>query len=176
MVQSFGRTRGLGKGYDVGQVDAFLTRALGGSLTSAQVRSVGFDLVRGGYDVDEVDQALDRLEDQLAAAERTDERASLGERRFVGQITGQAQVLRARLARPHGDRFARASAWAPAYDVGDVDELCDLVADYFDGAQPLDVDTLRAAAFRARRGSRGYSEPAVDAFLDRVVAVMTRVG
>jgi DivIVA domain-containing protein len=173
--QSFGRVHGLGKGYDAGQVDAFFTRALGGSLTSVQVRSVGFDLVRGGYDVDEVDQALDRLEDQLAAAERTDERASLGERRFVSQITGQAQVLRARLARPHGDRFARAATWAPAYDVTDVDELCDLVADYFDGAQPLAVDTLRTAAFRARRGSRGYSETAVDAFLDRVVAVMTRV-
>jgi DivIVA domain-containing protein len=174
--QSFTRTRGLGKGYDVGQVDAFFTRALGGSLTSAQVRSVGFDLVRGGYDVDDVDKALDRLEDQLAAAERTDERASMGERRFVSQITGQAQVLRARLARPHGDRFARATPWAPAYDVTDVDELCDLVADYFDGAQPLAVDTLRAAVFRTRRGSRGYSEAAVDAFLDRVVAVMTRVG
>jgi DivIVA domain-containing protein len=173
--QSFGRVRGLGKGYDAGQVDAFFTRALGGSLTSAQVRSMGFDLVRGGYDVDEVDEALDRLEDQLAAAERTDERASLGERRFVSQITGQAQVLRARLARPHGDRFARATTWAPAYDITDVDELCDLVADYFDGAQPLAVDALRAAVFRSRRGSRGYSEAAVDAFLDRVVAVMTRV-
>jgi DivIVA domain-containing protein len=174
--QSFRRVRGLGKGYDVGQVDAFFTRALGGSLTAAQVRSVGFDLVRGGYEVDQVDTALDGLEDRLAAAERVDERASLGERRFVSQVTGQAQVLRARLARPHGDRFARATTWAPAYDVSDVDELCDLVADYFDGVQPLAVGTLRAAVFRSRRGSRGYSEAAVDAFLDRVVAVMTRVG
>jgi DivIVA domain-containing protein len=174
--QEFARVRGLGKGYDVGQVDTFFTRALGGSLTSAQVRSVGFDLVRGGYDVDEVDRVLDGLEDQLATAERTDERASLGERRFVSQVTGQAQVLRARLARQHGDRFARAASWAPAYDISDVDDLCDLVADYFDGAQALSVDALRSAVFRSRRGARGYAESAVDAFLDRVVAVMTRVG
>jgi DivIVA domain-containing protein len=174
--QEFPRVRGLGKGYDVGQVDAFFTRALGGSLTSVQVRTVGFDLVRGGYEVELVDAALDQLEDRLAASERVDERASLGERRFVSQVTGQAQVLRARLARPHGDRFARAATWEPAYDVSDVDELCDLVADYFDGAQPLAVGTLRSAVFRGRRGSRGYSEAAVDAFLDRVVAVMTRVG
>jgi DivIVA domain-containing protein len=40
----------------------------------------------------------------------------------------------------------------------------------------LAVGTLRSAVFRSRRGSRGYSEAAVDAFLDRVVAVMTRVG
>lgn len=174
--QSFDRVRGLGRGYDVAQVDTFLTRALGGSLTSDEVRSVGFDLVRGGYDVDQVDQALDRLEDDLVAGERDDEQASLGERRFVSRITSQAQVLRARLARPHGDRFARASAWAPAYDVTDVDELCDLVADYFDGVQPLTVSALRSAVFRSRRGARGYSEGAVDSFLDRVVSVMTRVG
>jgi DivIVA domain-containing protein len=173
--QSFSRVRGLARGYDVAQVDTFLTRALGGSLTAAQVRSVGFDLVRGGYEVDAVDQALDRLEDELAAGERRAEQASLGERRFVSQVTSQAQVLRARLARPHGDRFARATAWAPAYDVSDVDELCDLVADYFDGVQALSVDGLRSAVFRSRRGSRGYSEAAVDAFLDRVVAVITRV-
>jgi DivIVA domain-containing protein len=172
---SFARVRGLGRGYDVAQVDTFLTRALGGGITSAQVRSVGFDLVRGGYEVDAVDAALDRLEDQLSAAERQHEQAALGERRFVSQITSQAQVLRARLARPHGDRFARASTWAPAYDVTDVDELCDLVADYFDGVQPLTVDRLRSAVFRSRRGARGYSEGAVDAFIDRVIAVMTRV-
>jgi len=176
MHRSFTRVRGLGRGYDVAQVDTFLTRALGGSLTSAQVRSAGFDLVRGGYEVDEVDETLDRLEDQLASAERKDEQASLGERGFVSQITSQAQVLRARVARPHGDRFARATTWAPAYDVTDVDELCDLVADYFDGVQALTVDEMRSAVFRSRRGSRGYSESAVDAFLDRVVAVMTRVG
>lgn len=173
---SFRRVRGLGKGYDVSQVDAFLTRVLGGSVSAAQVRSVGFDLVRGGYEVDAVDQALDQLEDRLAVSERRDEQASLGDRRFVSQITSQAQVLRARLARPHGDRFARATTWAPAYDVTDVDELCDLVADYFDGVQPLTVDGLRSAVFRSRRGSRGYSESAVDGFLDRVVAVMSRVG
>jgi DivIVA domain-containing protein len=174
--QSFARVRGLGRGYDVGQVDTFLTRALGGALTAAEVRSAGFDLVRGGYDVDQVDQALDQLEDRLAAHERQDEQASLGERRFVSRITSQAQVLRARLARPHGDRFARGATWAPAYDVTDVDELCDLVADYFDGVQPLTVQALRSAVFRGRRGSRGYSEAAVDSFLDRVVAVMTQVG
>lgn len=174
--RSFTRVKGLGKGYDIAQVDTFLTRALGGSVTSAQVRSAGFDLVRGGYQVDAVDAALDRLEDQLAASERREEQVSLGERRFVSQVTSQAQVLRARLARPHGDRFARAATWASAYDVTDVDELCDLVADYFDGAQPLTIDQLRSAVFKTRRGSRGYSEAAVDSFLDRVVAVMSRVG
>lgn len=173
--ESFRRARGLARGYDVTQVDAFLTRALSGLVTAAQVRSIGFDLVRGGYLVDGVDQALDRLEDDLASAESQAERTNLGERRFVSQVTSQAQVLRARLSRPHGDRFARAAAWEPGYDVSDVDDLCDLVADYFDGAQPLTITQLRSAVFRSRRGSRGYSESAVDTFIDRVVAVISRV-
>ncbi|GMA85583.1 hypothetical protein GCM10025868_08330 [Angustibacter aerolatus] len=85
-------------------------------------------------------------------------------------------MLRARLARPHGDRFARGSFLAHAYDVEQVDELCDLVAEYFDGSAPLTVDRLRSAVFRTRRGGRGYSEDAVDRFLDRVVAIIGRVG
>ncbi|GAB3673887.1 DivIVA domain-containing protein [Angustibacter aerolatus] len=164
------------RGYAVGQVDAFLARALGTHLTAEQVRRAGFDLRLGGYDVEAVDAELDRLEDIAAGEERDQARTALGERKFVGDVTSQAQVLRARLARPHGDRFARGSFLAHAYDVEQVDELCDLVAEYFDGSAPLTVDQLRSAVFRTRRGGRGYSEDAVDRFLDRVVAIIGRVG
>nr|WP_284287572.1 DivIVA domain-containing protein [Angustibacter aerolatus] len=43
------------RGYAVGQVDAFLARALGTHLTAEQVRRAGFDLRLGGYDVEAVD-------------------------------------------------------------------------------------------------------------------------
>ena len=66
------------KGYDVEQVEAFLTRARsayedatrGPAMTSWHVRTVGFDLVRGGYDVEAVDAALDRIEDAFARREK----------------------------------------------------------------------------------------------------------
>ena len=172
----FPRVRLWSRGYAVGQVDAFVARALSGGLSAEQVRRAGFDLRFGGYQVEAVDEELDRIEDEAAIAERDRARALLGERTFVGEITTQAQVLRARLARPHGDRFARGSWGAHAYDVEQVDALCDEIAEYFDGSTALSVDQLRSAVFRTRRGQRGYSEDAVDRFVDRVVSIMTKVG
>ncbi|MGN6300267.1 MAG: DivIVA domain-containing protein [Angustibacter sp.] len=171
----FRKVGALGRGYDVGQVDAFIARALGGGVSSAEIRSVGFDLRLGGYQVSAVDAALDRLEDDALNAEREGDRRGLGERGFVRDVTAQAQVLRARLTRPHGDRFARGSMWERAYDVEQVDLLCDDIAEYFDGGTALSPDDLRSAVFATRRGARGYSERAVDRFVDRVVAVMGRV-
>jgi DivIVA domain-containing protein len=163
------------RGYDVGQVDAFLARALGHSLSAEAVRRVGFELRLGGYDVATVDAELDRLEDAAARAERDSARATLGERRFLQEVTGDAQAVRARLARAHGDRFARGAWGTRSYDVEQVDVLCDEVADYLDGHTALTVERLRSAVFRPRRGARGYSEEAVDGFVDRVVAIISRV-
>lgn len=175
VAQSFPRAARLARGYAPGQVDAFFTRVLGSRVGAAEARTVGFDLVRGGYQITLVDDALDRVEDDLARVERERARSELGERAYVSQVTGQAQVLRGRLARQHGDRFARAGGWNSGYDIGDVDHLCDQVADYFDGDHALSVDDLRGAVFRVRRGSRAYDERAVDGFVDRVVSVIGKV-
>lgn len=172
---SFPRASRLSKGYDKGQVDAFFTRVLGSRVDAHQARTVGFDLRRGGYDVEAVDLALDRVEDDLARAERDRVRSELGERGYINQVTGQAQVLRGRLARQHGDRFSRRSGLHRGYDVAEVDDLCDQIADYFDGEHALSVDDLRDKVFRLSRGSRAYDERAVDAFIDRVVAVIIKV-
>lgn len=173
--QTFPRVSKLARGYQVGQVDAFFTRVLGMRVSANEARIVGFDLVRGGYDIEAVDEALDRVEDDLARAERDLVRDEMGERQFGSLVTGEAQALRSRLARQHGDRFARAGGWTSGYDVEQVDEICDQISDYFDGDHALAVDALRGAVFRTRRGSRAYSERAVDAFLDRVVTVISKV-
>lgn len=174
-LQRFPKVKGLSKGYAIGQVDAFFSRALGDGLSAAQVRSVGFDLVRGGYDVEPVDDALDRLEDELSRKERDHDRATLGERGVWDRASNQAQALRARVGRPHGDRFPRGTALTPSYDVGQVDELCDRIADYFDGAEAMTVGDVRQAVFSRKRGGSGYREESVDRFLDRVVEVMSQV-
>ena len=171
----FPRVARWSRGYSVGQVDAFFTRALGQRLSAEAVRRAGFELRLGGYDVEAVDAELDRLEDEASRAERDHARATLGERRFVHELTTEAHVLRARLTRPHGDRFARGSWATRSYDVEQVDELCDEIAEYFDGRTALTADRLRSAVFRSRRGSRGYAEEAVDRYVDRVVAVLSRV-
>lgn len=173
--ETLARVPWWGRGYRAEHVDAFLARAATGEVTALQARTVGFDLVRGGYDVGAVDERLDELEDELAGTERRSARVRLGEKAFVGQLTTQAQALRSRLARQHGDRFARASGLTAGYDVTDVDALLDQVGDYLDGHHPLTVEAVRTAVFGARRGSRAYSEQPVDAFLDRVVAVIAQV-
>ena len=173
--ESFTRVTGLAKGYRAEQVDDFFMRALSGQVTSAEVRAVGFDLVRRGYEVREVDDALDRLEDETGRRERDSDQTRLGSRGFYDLVTSHARVLRARLDRPHGDRFPRAAALTAAYDVQAVDELCDQLAEYFDGQLAMAPDQVRTISFRGRRGSRGYAEASVDRFLDQVVEIMTQV-
>ncbi|MGL4173719.1 MAG: DivIVA domain-containing protein [Actinomycetota bacterium] len=171
----FRRVGIFSRGYDVDQVDEFFREIRSGRVKSAEIRSVGFDLRFGGYEIVPVDEALDRSEDEIATSERDGERQGLGDQGFVAEITAQAQTLRTRLARPHGDRFARGSAWERGYDIEQVDVICDEIAEYFNGARSLAPQKIRAAVFAPRRGGRGYSERAVDRFLDRVVAVMSRV-
>jgi DivIVA domain-containing protein len=171
----FPRVTGLAKGYNVAQVDAFVASALSGALASAEVRGVGFDLVRRGYDVKLVDEALDRIEDEAGRRERDAVQTRLGSRGFYDHVTGHARTLRARLDRPHGDRFPRAAAFTASYDVVAVDELCDQLADYFDGQLAMAPDQVRTISFRGRRGSRGYAEASVDRYLDQVVDIMTQV-
>lgn len=180
---SFHRVGRLNQGYDVEQVDAFFTRAriayeqgaTRSTVTSQDVREVGFDLVRGGYDVGQVDSALDRLEDAFARREQETLRTRLGTDVALERLTARARSLRGRLTRPDGERFDRGSGLAPAYDPADVDELCHRLLRYFDDGDPMSVDEVRRAVFRTRRGARGYAEPQVDAFLDRVVEVMVAV-
>lgn len=183
MPTTFNRTGRVSQGYDTEQVDAFFARAresyeqagVPSPLTSRDVRQVGFDLVRGGYDVGQVDAALDRLEDAFARREYDAMRQRLGAEGTLDELTKRAGSLRGRLVRPDGERFDRATGLAPAYDVSDVDRLCRRLLGYFESGDPMSVDEVRRAVFRPRRGSRGYAEPQVDAFLDRVVEVMVAV-
>lgn len=180
MSDTFPRSSRLAKGYDVDQVETFLTRARaayedtgrGPAMTSWHVRTVGFDLVRGGYDVESVDAALDRIEDAFARREkqRGEERAGTGG--WQTQLRTQEQSLRAQLSRPDGQRFPRGTGLELTYDVGQVDDLCRQVEEAFASGRPLAPDAVRLAVFKSRRGSRGYREASVDAFLDRVVELL----
>ncbi len=202
---TFRKASKLVKGYDVGEVDAFFARArvayeatragldpavvrTPGStvlaetapatvtLTSDQVRAAAFTLRRGGYDAAEVDAALDRLEDALAAGERLRLLDSGGDEALISTLTQRATTLMGRLGRPDGQRFSRGlRGWERTYDVREVDELCHRLDGYFTHGEEMSADDVRHAVFRGRRGNTGYREPEVDAFLDRAVSVMVAV-
>ena len=191
----FTRVPRSAKGYAPEEVDEFFARAKvayererererGGRgagrgsrpLRSWEVRTAAFRLVRAGYDVQEVDAALDRLEDAVAARERTRLVRDGGEDALLAELARRARTLQGRLDRPSGERFkAPSGRFERGYDATDVDALCDKLNSYFNDGEPMSADEVRRAVFRPRRGRGAYREPEVDAFLDRAVAIMVAV-
>lgn len=184
------------KGYVASEVDEFFARAKvayerernqgrtgtgrGASderpLRSWEVRTAAFGLARGGYAVQEVDAALDRLEDAVAARERTRLVEEDGVDVLMDELARRARTLQGRLDRPSGARFsAPTGRFERGYDPADVDDLCERLNRYFNDGSAMSADEVRRAVFRARRGHGAYREPEVDAFLDRAVAIMVSV-
>ena len=170
------RTGRLRRGYRHDEVDAFLAHAAravaAGSLSSAQVRSVGFASAFGGCDVTATDAVLARLEDLLARQERTRALAAADQRQWAERAAALSASVHGRLGEPDGERFPRGHGLRRGYRPADVDALCDLLHRHLTGGQRLSAADVRQALFRPARGRRGYREAPVDAFFDRVVELM----
>lgn len=172
-------------GYHVKQVDHFLARARAtyngtgdddSVVTSHLVRRTSFEPQKGGYVAQEVDAALDRLEDVFAQRERDALIEASGEEAWLEQVGHLSAILRGRLHREPGQRFRRPSRRnAPSYHIEDVDKLCGHLLQYFEQDVPMSVDAVRKASFREAVGQDGYEESQVDAFLDRVVELMASI-
>lgn len=180
----FARVGSKDYGYNVKQVDQFLSRARDfytsedtseKALSSHEVRAISFDPAKGGYEAHAVDAALDRLEDVFVQRERDKLIAAKGEDAWLLQIGKIAAVLRGRLHRSEGERFRRAKGRAISYSTVDVDALCVELVKYFEEDMPLSVDVIRRAVFAPAKGDAGYDEAQVDAFLDRVVELMASI-
>jgi DivIVA domain-containing protein len=171
----FRRVGRLTKGYHTRQVDAYVARvevAINGhgvipEVTAAQIRKAGFDLVRNGYNVSQVDTYLDKLEQRAIEAE-----AATRPYAPEPDTGGNLALLRSVLNRPLGDRAARAPRLSRGYHPREVDTFLDQVAHALDGEVELSADEVRSVVFHARRG--GYSEDAIDDLLDQVVEVLLR--
>ncbi len=172
----FPRAGALFSGYSMPQVDAFFARVEavlgareGEPVRAADIRRVGFDMVRNGYDVHAVDTALDRLEQRALEWER-DNSADRGP--ADATLTRQVEALRSVLSRAPRERFPRAAGLRRGYSVVEVDAYCDRLTPVLDGLRGPGVRGVRTAVFRPQRG--GYAEPAVDEALDRVVDMLLR--
>jgi len=179
---TFPKARRGTKGYDPAQVEDFLDDAkraysapagTPAVLTAKQIRNTAFALRTGGYSTEHVDAALERLEDAFAERERSQAITAAGEQTWYGSVRGIAQEILDRASRPPKHRFKRVGAFTRGYHVGDVDEFCERLVDYFQNGLPLSPDEVRRATFRVVRG--GYQEQQVDAVLDATVEVMLAV-
>ncbi len=164
----FARAGRLRRGYHCGQVEAFLNhvevslRGVFPPPTPAEIRQAGFELVRHGYDIAEVDAHLDALEGE---AELT--QGAAGGRRGRADPASDARYLRDELSADYMKRFPRAGTLRRGYHLEDVDEFVDRVVAALDGQATLTLEEVREAPFRSRRG--GYREDAVDEAMDRVI-------
>ncbi|GIG37845.1 DivIVA domain-containing protein [Cellulomonas pakistanensis] len=175
----FRRVSGMRTGYHPEEVDDFFTHARtvyeqgpAGALSSRDVRTVAFDLVRNGYSTTAVDAALDRLEAAFVARSRADFIAERGRQAWMETLAEQARSLYGRLTRPDGERFAHPKGRLAGYDAAEVDALCGRLVAYFDSNAPLTAQEVRSAVFARRKGAKAYAEAPVDAFLERAVDVL----
>jgi len=176
---AFSLTSGRVRGYHRAAVDTFLAAARtafegdADDLSAADVRVASFPLVKNGYVVAEVDAALGRVEDALAARARDRVVRARGAGAWVEQARDDAQVILDHLARPKRHRFARTGVLTFGYRIDEVDHVGARIARYLRDGEPLTAEQLRAAAFRMQRG--GYREEQVDALLDAAVDVILAV-
>jgi DivIVA domain-containing protein len=166
-------------GYDSTAVDAFLHTARlafqseGETMSSQQVREVSFPMVKGGYLIEQVDAAIERLEDAFADRERDARIAEVGLESWNADARALAQEILNRAARDEGTKFRRTGLLTYGYHTDDVDAFADRVVGFFQHGQPLSRAEVRGAGFRAQL--RGYNEAQVDALLDDLVRVMLAV-
>lgn len=179
---AFERVGQLTTGYDPDQVDELLARARAAYETSdtldtlsvQEIRAAAFDLVRNGYNTNQVDAALDRLESAFIQHQRAAQIDATGQDDWMDGVAQRATTLYGRLVRPAGQRFAPPSH-GRGYDSAAVDALLDRLVSYFKSGTPLQAQEIRLATFPSARGSRAYGEGAVDSYLDRAVEVLLAV-
>jgi len=176
---AFPLVSGRRKGYHRAAVDTFLESARGSfedgrdDFSAQDVRMASFPLVHGGYEVEDVDAALGRVEDAFAARARERAVREVGVDAWVARAREDAQVILDHLGRPARHRFAHTGLLTFGYRIDEVDHVADRVAAYLRDGEELTVEQVRTAAFRMQRG--GYREEQVDALLDATVEVMLAV-
>lgn len=143
------------------------------TISAESIRSMAFDVRRGGYSPVRVDAALVRLEEAFAEREREARRTELGDGAWSSEVRGRAQELLDRLDRAAGLRFQREHFPRRGYDVREVDAFAEALVRYFRDDELVTAEEVRAVMFQSRR--KGYNEAQVDRVLDAVVDVMLSV-
>ncbi len=180
MAGMFDTVSGMKKGYDVDEVDDFFQHArevyegvASEPLTHRDIHTCVFDVVRKGYDTDQVDAALNRLENAFVAREKQLILAQGGPEAWSATLNERAQTLYPRLGRPRGERFAHPKG--NGYSIDEVDNLCANLVKFFDGKLRVTASELRSITFGAARGKNAYEEASVDAFMARAIEVLLGV-
>jgi DivIVA domain-containing protein len=176
---AFSRSGKRKRGYNISQVDEFLSLAreqysnTSKSLVSSlDVRNTRFELERNGYSISVVDAALEKLEDVFAANEYSKELLKSGYFEYTEDLTALRELIIDRSSRAKRRKFVRRVWPNRGYDARQVDKFCSQMGSSLEAKTKLTVKDVRTATFKSKRG--GYAEYQVDAFLEKVVEVLQR--
>ncbi|RKS77366.1 DivIVA domain-containing protein [Motilibacter peucedani] len=167
----------LRKGYRRREVDeavARLERAFAehSPPAAAEVRRIGFELVRRGYEPSAVDRMLDRYEQRCIDAAV----AGAPPWQVGDELAHDVGELHHQLDGPPGARFRRVSRLRKGYSVAEVDALVERclagLTGPLEGPQDPSADDVRLSSFR--RARHGYAEAEVDEVFDRVIDLLLR--
>jgi len=174
MTAHFPNASGKTLGYSPQQVDQLINRARAQfanpgshSLNAKSLRTAQFDLVPGGYVIEAVDAALDRLDDAFAVQDVKQLVAQLGEHGANERLIALRTLLAGRIGRGPGKHFAQVALWHKGYARNQVDSMIGLIWEQVSGKKSVPVAILRETTFKPVWG--GYVENQVDAFIDKSV-------
>lgn len=182
-------------GYNTQQVDAFLDRAHAwyenddASLTQQDIQDVSFNLEQGGYDIDQVDAVLTRLEHVTVGKMVERDLRLRGRIAYQAELVEEYRTLLVHAMRQEGQRFASGASRHPSYDKKQVDFLVNQVLDRIasllnisaqwgmDAQEIKDIDAnfISNVLFTQRRGKHGYDERQVDYYLHACIRLLSKI-
>lgn len=170
-------------GYNIKEVEEFfaLARTSYSSqdqnrLTVRDIQRANFEVVPGGYNPEQVDSILDRLEDAMILKQRNQNIATSGENAWLEDLEKRTSVLLSRLQRPMGERFrAPVDSKAQGYRAESVDAFANRLRAYVTEDQALRVSEIREITFPAAVGNAAYDEQQVDEFLNRFIELAVSI-
>jgi DivIVA domain-containing protein len=161
-------------GYEPGEVDSFIARARDQyNNVSAQIldwrdiTAQKFTLSKGGYDLQAVDLAIEKLQDTFAERELSRKSNPFAPSLSGSLLTELRVLLLGRTIRPKNRRFEKAGVTGVGYSRKQVDTLLTVVHEFLEGEEVLSLSEVREISFKVTRG--GYIESQVDAYIERLV-------
>ncbi|MDR1448287.1 MAG: DivIVA domain-containing protein [Candidatus Ancillula sp.] len=178
MELPFARVR-FGVGYNIKQVDDFFAYSRTAwsnqtkALTEREVRYVQFDLVRKGYRIFEVDEALGYIERELAKRTKQEIIEMVSDDNWAELITSNVKEFYMVLVAPKKKKFEVDKNSQMAYEYKSVDKyLKTIYKQFFEGKKKLTANAVKKVVFPCVKAANGYSTQKVDEFLDKVIEVL----
>jgi DivIVA domain-containing protein len=134
------------------------------------VRKAQFSLVKGGYDIAEVDAALERLDEAFGQQLARNLIARIGATGAHDRVAELRSLLKGRISRGKGKGFDSAGFLRAGYRKSSVDLLLGQLEAHLIAAATVLVSDLRKIRFES--AGSGYSEAEVDAFIDRAIELI----